>query len=195
MHPNDPTCPDVAPLYTQTIRLAQMCPDVTPLYTQTIRLVFCLNTWSQTRIRPGFEAESHEQEQSQEPDAHQARNRGPKPGATPRARRVSGQDPRPEARNNAKSQTRIRQGFEASGHEQRQADAEAEAEAAGGRSVGACVRARVRARACARAHAYKKQYLTHKGQEKNEKRFVKSIFEKFWILFSGQERRRNAILC
>ena len=60
---------------------------------------FCLNTWSQTRIRPGFEAESHEQEQSQEPDAHQASIQSPKPRARakPRARRASGQHSEPEA--------------------------------------------------------------------------------------------------
>ena len=124
---------------------------------------FCLNTWSQTRIRPGFEAESHEQEQSQEPDAHQAKIRGQETGARakPRARRASGQHSElgttskeadaHQARNRgpkpgAKSQTRFRPGSEASGHELRQAeaDAEAEAEAAGGRSDRS---ERVRARA------------------------------------------------
>ena len=60
---------------------------------------FCLNTWSQTRIRPGFQAKTHEQEQSQEPDAHQARIRGrePRARAKSRARRASGQDSRPRA--------------------------------------------------------------------------------------------------
>ena len=82
---------------------------------------FCLNTWSQTRIRPGFEAESHEQEQSQEPDAHQASIQSPEPRARakPRARRASGQAPRPEARSNALSQTRCRPRTEARGQDVR----------------------------------------------------------------------------
>ena len=62
---------------------------------------------SQTRIRPGFKAKSHEQEQSQEPDANQARILRQEPPA--RARRASGQDWQPRA--TGKSQTRIRPGF------------------------------------------------------------------------------------
>ena len=62
---------------------------------------------SQTRIRPGFEAESHEQEQSQEPDANQARINSQDLPA--RARHESGQDF--EARATGKSQTRIRPGL------------------------------------------------------------------------------------
>ena len=66
--------------------------------------------WSQTRIRPGFEAKSHRQE----PDANQARIRSQEPPA--RARHESGQDSKPRA--TGKSQTRIRPGFEARGQEQ-----------------------------------------------------------------------------
>ena len=52
---------------------------------------------SQTRIRPGFEAQSHEQE----PDTNQARIQSLEPRAS-------------------KSQTRIRPGFKAESHEQEQ---------------------------------------------------------------------------
>ena len=69
-----------------------------------------LRVESQTRIRPGFEAESHEQEQeqSQEPDVHQARigGRESRAGAKSRARRASGQDSRPRAPSKNKGRER-----------------------------------------------------------------------------------------
>ena len=132
-----------------------------------------------------------------EPDANQARirSREPRARAKPRARRASGQAPRPEARSNALSQTRCRPRTEARGQDVRPEPGTFQASirgtslatmpkcltrsGGGGRAererARACARARAHAcvrvhacvRACARAHVYKKQYLTHKGQEKS----------------------------
>ena len=117
---------------------------------------------SQTRIRPGFEAESHEQE----PDTNQARNQSPEPRA--RARRASGQEWRAAATGKSqteKSQTRIRPGLAGSRYRQ---EPDARQARDRERHPGAKVQeggggARTHARARARAHRLEKTIPDTRG--------------------------------